>query len=182
MRQTVLSLFLVVFSLPLYAKRHDWDNLAKLKPGNKISVELWAEAPVEGRFDSATESILRVRTSNSQWGSQTLELPRERIRLVRQIRGPQPRDPVPAMRNAALIGAAGGATIGVVRDVKGGPAAGINWLVDGIAGAALGFFVDCGIVAGTGVVTVFRHNRVIYVDKRATRRARLRLFPARVTR
>lgn len=182
MRARALCVFFFVFSLPLYAKRHDWDNLAKLKPESKISVELWSDAPVEGRFDSVSGDLLRVRTGNGQSGYQTLELPRERIRLISHIRGPQPRDPVPAMRRVALIGAAGGATIGIVRDVKGGPAAGINWLVDGMAGAALGFFVDCGIVAGTGVVTVFRHNRVIYVDKRATRRSRLLFFRPRSAR
>lgn len=177
MRPRALCVFFFVFSLPLYAKRHDWDNLAKLKPGSKISVELWSDAPVEGRFDSVSGDLLRVRTGNGQSGYQTLELPRERIRLISHIRGPQPRDPVPAMRKAALSGAAGGVTIGIVRDLKGAPGAGINWFVDGVAGAALGFFVDCGIAAGTGVVMVFRHNRVVYVDRRATRHFRLRLPP-----
>lgn len=67
------------------------------------------------------------------------------------------------------IGAVAGGAIGVGTGAIGDAKHGNNgrWLVDGFAGAVLGFFASCAVLAGVAVVHAAqlpRHTKVIYED------------------
>jgi hypothetical protein len=166
-RISTLALLCLLCARPLSARdRHEWNNVEKLKAGSKVLVALWNQNPIEGRFQSATGTVLRIVVASPGRGHAVREFPRESVWSIQQLRGPRLGDPDSWMRKGALIGGSGGVTIGIIRDARGEPGAGLNWFVDGLAGAVLGFFASCAVAAATGIVALFRHDRVIYLDAR----------------
>jgi hypothetical protein len=145
---------------------HSWDNVQRLKHGAKIAVTLWADNPVEGRLEFATPAYLRISIGDSRRGASVRQIARERIWSVTYIKGPRLRDPDPLIRNGALIGGAAGLGIGIVRDVRSEPGAGANWFLDAFAGAGLGFLGGCMAAEGKGIVGLFRHDKLIYINER----------------
>jgi hypothetical protein len=146
---------------------HDWADVEKLKPGAKIVVTFWADNPVAGRFESASSSGLRMTIGSKRRGAVVKQFAREDVWTVTHIAGPRLGEPDVWILNGALIGGAAGLTLGVVRDAKREPGAGANWLLDGVAGAGLGFFGGCAAAAGKGIVGLFRHDQLVYRDPRA---------------
>lgn len=51
----ILCAILVVFSVQLFARNHDWNKVEKLKPGTLLEIELWKGPVVVGRLELATD-------------------------------------------------------------------------------------------------------------------------------
>jgi hypothetical protein len=168
MRSPVAAVVALLAICPVTFARgsHDWTNVQKLKRGAKIVITFWAENPVQGRFESATVDYLRITVGDARRGAAVRQIAREKIWTVTHIKGPRLGDPDAWLRNGAMIGGAIGLTVGIVRDARGEPGGGANWLLDGAAGAGLGFFGGCVGALGTGTVALFRHDKLIYMDVR----------------
>jgi hypothetical protein len=160
-------LSLALCSASFARRSHDWADVEKLKPDAKILVTFWTDNPVEGRFESASSSIFRITIGSMRHGAVVKQFPREDVWTVTHIVGPRLGEPDVWMRNGALIGAAGGLTLGIIRDAKGAPGAGANWFLYGVAGAGLGFLGGCAAATGKGIGALFRHDKLVYQDPRA---------------
>lgn len=171
MNRVWVVLIMVVLAPESFARRsYDWGNVLKLKRGTKILVTFRDDGPLEGRLVSANQSEIRMLTGDTRHGTLLRAFSRPTIASVTHVKGPRLRDPDPWIKRGALLGAATGITVGVVRDSRAGSGRGGYWLIDGLAGAGLGFLGGCAAAAGKAFVALARHDELIYVDKRPVRR------------
>ena len=167
MRRTLVTLLaILLFSTTLFARgRYDWERVEKLKPGTPVAVSLWSGSTISGRVTSVSSTALRLNTfypPDIGTGSPQ-EFGRANIRRIVHIRRPKLPNPGDWMLTGALIGGGVGLTVGVVRDIH--HHENYNWFTGALAGAGLGFFSSCAVLAGVGVVALVHHSTLVYEDK-----------------
>ncbi|HLV94723.1 MAG TPA: hypothetical protein VKS44_06000 [Candidatus Acidoferrales bacterium] len=161
----LIAVPLVVPALP--ARSNKWTNVMKLKPGTSVEILLSSGENVSGSIDSASDTGIRLAvpdpTNEQDNGMRTID--RSNIRRVARIVY-HPRH-LPNQEKWLTIGAVGGgvigATAGGIADINHGTNG--SWLLDGFAGALVGFFASCAALAVVAVVTVARptyRSKVVY--------------------
>jgi hypothetical protein len=171
MRRTlavVLAVLSIAPGLPARTK-HDWDNVMKLKSGAPVLILLWNGDWLDGRIETVTDAELQLDTSataNARTGWRQ-PITRASIRRIVRLREHESHVPSPnhLLGAGALIGGVTGITIGAIADAKGNVQG--KWILDGFAGALLGFF-GAGVVAAAvgiaGIAHDSHHHRIIYED------------------
>jgi hypothetical protein len=170
MRRTLIALLIALLLVPDLPARgnHDWDNVKKIKPGTTLEIQLKSGDQFYGELDQVSDSGLRIYAAdnNSAQTNWQHDLDRKQIRrIVRFRRSSHLPNPTRWMAIGAVAGGAIGVGAGAIGDAKHGNNG--RWLVDGFAGALLGFFASCAVLAGVAVVHAAqlpRHTRVIYED------------------
>ena len=168
MHKALASLFLVLwFCSAMFARAtHGWDRVEKLKPGTAVLISLWNGRLISGSVDAVGPAALRIDTADPEVGVGSLEeFGRADIRRIVRTRGRNLPDPERWMLIGTLIGGGVGFTSGAIYDVA--HHENYHWLAGGFGGAVLGFFGSCAILAGVGVVDLFRHHStLVYEDTR----------------
>jgi len=170
MRRTLIALLIALLIVPDLPARtnHDWDNVKKIKPGTTLEIQLKSGDQLYGELDQVSDSGLRIyaaddKSAQTNWHR---DLDRNQIRrIVRFRRSSDLPNPSRWMAIGAVAGGAIGVGAGAIGDAKHGNNG--RWLVDGFAGAVLGFFASCAVLAGVAVVHAAqlpRHTKVIYED------------------
>jgi hypothetical protein len=170
MRRTLIALIITLLLVPDLPARskHDWDNVKKVKPGTTLEIQLKSGDHVYGELDQVSDSGLRIYAAdnNSAQTNWQRDLDRKQIqRIVRFRRSSEFPNPARWMAIGAVAGGAIGVGAGAIGDAKHGNNG--RWLVDGFAGAVLGFFASCAVLAGVGVfhaAELPRHTKIIYED------------------
>ena len=150
----VLSAITVAGSPPVVLAQQGWEVVRALPRGRKLIVETKDKAKIKGRFDSVSDTILRVSSAGH-----ASDLDRQSVARIYQVGRKSPA--VPLLTGAA-VGAIPGAILGglMAPEVGDGNAA---------AGAAL----ITGIGAGVGLlVWALRHPRVLIYDAALARGGR----------
>lgn len=124
-----------------------------------VYVSLWKGQPVSGRVVLVDEHGLEIATRYPWDNGIPEKIARENVARIVLVHHPVLPDPQKVISGATLIGGAAGATAGAIShtDRESG-----RWVLDGIAGAGLGFFVGCVAEAGFGTAALFHHDRVVY--------------------
>ena len=170
MRRTLIALLVALLMVPDLPARtnHDWDNVKKIKPGTILEIQLKSGDHVYGELDQVSDSALRIYAAdnNSAQTNWQRDLDRKQIqRIVRFRRSSDLPNPAHWMAIGTVAGGAIGVGAGAIGDAKHGNNG--RWLVDGFAGAVLGFFASCAVSAGVAVVHAAQlphHTNVIYED------------------
>ena len=170
MRRTLIALLIALLFVPNLPARtnHDWDNVKKVKPGTTLEIQLKSGDELYGELDQVSDSSLRIYAAgnNSAQTNWQRDLDRNQIRrIIRFRRSSDFPNPARWMAIGAVAGGAIGVGAGAIGDAKHGNNG--RWLVDGFAGAVLGFFASCAVLTGVAVVHVAqlpRHTKLIYED------------------
>jgi hypothetical protein len=160
----ILCAILVVFSVQLFARNHDWNKVEKLKPGTLLEIELWKGPVVVGRLELATDSSVRLKL---WYGTAMEEISRNLVRRVIRVPRTHAPDPHKLLVAGAVVGGVAGATAVSVsdhHDCQG--CKGFRIVMGGAAGAGLGFMGAAMIGAGIEVADLLHHSKVIYVGDR----------------
>ena len=163
-RVLIILLAILSFTPAVFAKsKYNWNHVEKLKPGTAILISLWNGRLINGSVDAVGPASLRIDTADPDLGVGSLEeLNQADIRRIVRIR-PNLPDPERWMLIGTLAGGGVGLTSGAIYDAA--HHENYHWFTGGLAGAGLGFFGSCAILAGVGVVDLFRdHNRLVYED------------------
>ena len=155
-----MGLMLLSVCPQVFASKRDWERVKRLKHGTAVYVILDKGQPVSGRIDAADDHGLRVATVYPWDNGVDEQVGRANVRRVVKLRHPVLPDPEKVLIGGMLAGGAVGAVAGGISDAKNGHNG--RWLVDGLAGAGLGFLGACMTEAGFGVVALFRHDKVVY--------------------
>jgi hypothetical protein len=141
----------------------------KLKPGTAVLISLWNGRLINGSVDAVGPVALRIDTADPDIGVGSLEeLNQADIRKIVRVRRPNLPDPQRWMLISTLAGAGVGFTGGAIYDAT--HHENYHWFTGGVGGAGLGFFGSCAILAGVGVVDLFRHHdKLVYEDQSAGR-------------
>lgn len=170
MRRTLTALLIALLFVPDLPARsnHDWDNVKKVKPGTTLEIQLKNGDHLYGELDQVSDSALRIYAAdnNSAQTNWQRDLDRTQIRrIVRFRRSSDFPNPARWMTIGAVAGGAIGVGTGAIGDARHGNNG--RWIVDGFAGAILGFFASCAVLAGVALVHVAqlpRHTKLIYED------------------
>ena len=147
-----------------YARsKHDWQHVEKLKPGTPILIALWNGRLVNGSVEAVGPASLRIDTADPEIGVGSLEeFRQEDIRRIVRMR-PNLPDPERWMLIGTLAGVGVGPTSGAIYDAA--HHENYHWFTGGLAGAGIGFFGSCAVLAGVGVFDLFHHHdRLVYED------------------
>lgn len=168
MRRFLALLIAVLLAVPaLPARSNKWANVMKLKPGTSVEILLSNGENVSGSIDSASDTGIRLAepdpTNEQDNGMRTIDRSNAR-RVVCIVYHPRH---LPNQQKWLAIGAAGGGVIGATAGGIGDINHGANgrWLLDGFAGALVGFFASCVGLAVEAIVTVARptyRGKVVY--------------------
>ena len=151
MTKTALSLMILLIApagAPAQSSEDSWDNLRRLRPGQKIEVVDMKLSSRQGAFTGYSEEAISLRTGQGE-----VAIPRADVLSVKNRKSSH------RGRNALLglaIGAAGGLAIGA--------AAGAAYHEEGETGVFVLVFTPIGAGAGAGIgaampagaVTVYR--------------------------
>jgi len=169
MRKPVLMLLAVLtFTPALFAKsHHDWEHVEKLKPGSSVVVFLWNGRHIGGSVDRVGLASLRIDIADPEVGVGALEdFNRAEVRKIVRVRRPNLPDPQRWILIGTLAGGGAGFISGAIYDAT--HHEDYHWLTGGLGGAGLGFLGSCVILAGVGVVDLFRrHDTLVYEDQRS---------------
>lgn len=162
MRRVIAVVVCLLLLAPEVSARNlgDWKNVTRLKRGTSVLVSLWNGDQLEGRLESVSDAGLSVGSpestrSNLKW-SQVVE--RGSVRSIVRWRGHGDLpDPGKVMIIGTTAGLATGAIVGGIQDATGRNQA--RGLTYGLAGAALGFFGSCFVLAGVAGVSLARGPR-----------------------
>jgi hypothetical protein len=162
---TVLLAALLFTPVVLAKSNHDWKDVEKLKPGTTVLISTWKGRLISGSVDAVGPAVLRIDTADPEMGVGSLEdFNRAEIRQIVRARGRNLPDPGRWMLIGTVIGGGVGFTSGTIYDAT--HHENYHWLTGGFSGAALGFVGSCAILAGVGVVDLFRHrDRLVYEDR-----------------
>jgi hypothetical protein len=143
----ILVLMLVLAPVTRAGVSRSWNNVEKLKPGAPIAVMLWNGGKIRGLLVSAGDRGLRIDVyARFPVGtSRVRDVSRRNIRKIVLVRAEQ-NLPGPASwaKRGAMVGGAAGVGLGVHDDIKyRSSCGGICWLIDGAAGAGLGYWAGC---------------------------------------
>ena len=170
MRRTLTALLIVLLLVPDLPARtnHGWENVKKVKPGTPIQILLWTGDDVRGELDEVSDTGLRLYTADRTAPQTTRErdVDRKNIRRIAVIRHENLPDSGHWMRVGALTGAAVGAAAGGIQGARQGNNG--RWILGGLAGALLGFFASCAVLAAVDTAKLAqgqRHAKVIYEAK-----------------
>jgi hypothetical protein len=167
MRKALVILVAVLSLTPaLLAKgKHDWKHVEKLKAGTTVLISLWNGRLTSGSVDVVGPASLRIDTADPDVGVGSLEeFNQADIRKIVRIRRPDLPDPQRWMLIGTLVGGGVGFTSGAIYDAA--HHENYHWLTGGFGGAGMGFFGTCAILAGVGVVDLFRHHdKLVYEDQ-----------------
>jgi hypothetical protein len=170
MRRTLIALLIPLLLVPDLPARsnHDWDNVKKVKPGTTLEIQLKSGDQLYGELDQVTDSGLRFYSVDPNFPQTNWQRDLARNQIRRIVRFRRSSD-LPNPKHWMAIGAVAGGAIGVGAGATGDARHGNNgrWLIDGFAGALLGFFASCAVLTGVAVVHAAqlpRHTRVIYED------------------
>ena len=155
-----MGLMLLSVCPQMFANKRDWEHVKRLKHGTSVYVILEKGQPVSGRIVCADDRGLRVATRYPWDNGVPEQVGRANVRRVVKLRHPVLPGPEKVIIGGTLAGGAVGAVAGGISDAKNGNNG--RWLVDGLAGAGLGFLGACMTEAGFGVVAIFRQDKVVY--------------------
>jgi hypothetical protein len=171
-RQFLAIILAALLAAPALPARdiHDWANLKKVKLGTPVHVQLWTGETLGGELDAVSDSTVRLSVADSSapqagW-SRTVD--RASIHRVARVRHTDPPNPNHWLIGGAVAGGIAGIAAGAVQDAKHGNNG--RWVVDGFAGAVLGFVAAVAVVGGVLVVKTVSsssHVRVVYEDSGA---------------
>ena len=168
MRKAFVIAFAVLsFTSALFAKgNHDWNHVERLKTGTPVLISLWSGRLISGSVDAVGPDAVRIDTADPDVGVGSLiDFGRADIRRIVRVRRTDLPDPARWMAMGALIGGGVGFTSGAIYDIA--HHENYHWIAGGFAGAAFGFFGSAAVLAGVGVVDLFRHHdALVYQDKR----------------
>ncbi|HTS12884.1 MAG TPA: hypothetical protein VMH00_12260 [Candidatus Limnocylindrales bacterium] len=167
MRRALALLLIALLLAPDLSARdkHTWNNVEKLKPGSLVLVSLWDGRDYRGTVESVADSSLRIyvpdRSEPQIIWQRTFD--RSAVRRIAKIRQPDLPNPSKWMAAGTLTGIVVGGTAGAISDVRNGNQG--RWFLGGLAGAGLGFFASCAVLAAAGTIGVARsvpHHKIIY--------------------
>jgi len=162
---TLLAILMFTPELPARSSHDDWNKVMKLKSGTPVLISLWNGERLGGRIESVTDAGVELDDPDrsSAHGSWQRQIDRSSIQQIARTHEAH----LPNPRKWMAIGAAGGAgtaiTVGAITEPKATFSG--KWLLDGFAGAVLGFIGSCVVVAivSTGALVRNTHqNRIIY--------------------
>lgn len=160
MRTIWIGILLFAFSLPVFARNHDWTKVEKLKLGTSLQVELWSGLAVAGKLESATDSGIRLKLWD---GTPMEEISRDTVRLVIRLRRSHLGDPHKLLATGAVIAGIAGATAVAISDRNDCQGCkGLRVVAGGAAGAWFGFLAAAMVGAGIGTADLIHHSNVIY--------------------
>jgi len=141
----------LLFVPPLHAQIQPAQSFEQLqvfvKPGDSIYVRDWTGAVSKAKILGLSPSSLQVMTKTG-----TLDISEADVSEIKQWRND-------SLANGALIGLAGGATIGVIESIC---YCGDGHHCAGIAAALIGVWSAAGAGVGVGIDALIPHKRTIY--------------------
>jgi len=141
-----LAAIIVAGAPPAALAQQGWEAVKALPRGGKLIVETKDKTRLKGRFDSASDTTLKLSSA-----SQTSDLDRQNVARIYRVGRKSPAVPVLA---GVAMGAIPGAILGKVIAPE-----------IGKANAAVGAAFVTGIGAGVGLlVWALRHPRVLIYD------------------
>jgi hypothetical protein len=168
MRRTFATMLIVLLFVPELPARsnHDWENVRKLKRGVTVEVLLSSGENIRGELDGVSDTGMQIATAGGNIDPRVgwlRDVDRGSIRRIVRIRHPNLPDSKRWMIVGAVAGGAVGVTTGAVGDIGHGNNG--RWIVQGLAGAGIGFFVSCAALATVASVQLAqlpRHRQIVY--------------------
>lgn len=158
------GLLFLALSPQVFARKHDWTKVEKLKPGTSLQVELWSGPAVAGRLESATGSGIRMKLWD---GTPMQEISRNDVRRVIQLRHSHLVDPRKLLVTGAVIGGVAGASAVAITDRNDCQGCkGFRIVAGGAGGAVFGFLGAAVVGVGIGTADLVHHSKVIYEAER----------------
>jgi hypothetical protein len=151
-------------STPVFARnKHDWERVKKLRPGAPVYVTLSKGMPISGRVVVAEEHEITLATRYPWDNGIPEKIDRENVERIVLVKQRHLPDGGKVLVGATLLGGAVGATAGAVNHAHGDDG---RWIVDGLGGAGVGFFLGCVVDVGVGVAAFFQHDKLVYESNR----------------
>lgn len=172
MRLAFLGLLAVLALSPglLAREKSAWANVEKLRPGTPIFVVLQNGQELRGELEAVDANGLRLTTLDRRGAliASNYRVDRTSIRKIVRFRRPKLPNPGKWMLIGTLAGGAFGATAGAIHNASHKGDA-VPWPITGLAGAGVGFFGSCVVLAGVGAtdsaILIFRHSATVYEAK-----------------